>query len=170
MGLFDRAKEGMRQTQEKAAARESISAAYLGGYGDHKKAKGVLSFDDEHAEFTVPLQAKLSFKIPNADLRGLAIEGRDEVGRRVTVTRLLATGIFAFALKKKQEEKESYVTLTLPDGQEAVFQIADRSPTDVKLKAEDPYVMLKKLSELKESGVITEAEYEAKKAQLLEQL
>jgi len=37
-----------------------------------------------------------------------------EITRRVTVTRLVATGIFAFALKKKQDDRELFLYMTRP--------------------------------------------------------
>lgn len=79
----------------------ALSLDYMGGYGDKKKAKGVLTFYQKQTEFSSPLSTK--FIISNSSISDVAIEGKDDVNRRVTVTRLLAVGIFAFALKKKSE-------------------------------------------------------------------
>jgi len=67
---------------------------YLGGYGDKKKATGNLFFYGRHVEFKVALSAKSSFTILNTDITDIAIEGKNEVSRRVTVTRLIAVGTF----------------------------------------------------------------------------
>lgn len=43
-------------------------------------------------------------------------------------------------------------------------------PTAQETRAQDPVAMLKQLGELKAAGVLTDAEFEAKKAQLLKQI
>lgn len=39
------------------------------------------------------------------------LESPGTVGRRVTATRLLAVGVFAFAWKKKQDDRERFLTI-----------------------------------------------------------
>lgn len=205
MGLFDKAKEAYKNQEnrhnaakerkaERNKARGQVLSAwgtieYMGGYGDKRKATGSLFFFENQAEFTVLLNSKASFTIPTSDIVDVAVEGKDEVSRRVTVTRLVATGIFAFALKKKQEDKEAFVTIVLKDGQEVVFHVAKRAPMDVKVRLSKVIAHVKqnapkaalasaaapasvadelaKLAKLKASGVITQAEFDKKKSDLL---
>jgi hypothetical protein len=127
MGLFDK-------YRDEAAKRGKISAVlqadYLGGYNDREEAKGILIFCQNLVEF----KGRVSFIISAAEMADIAIEGKAEVSRRVTATRLLALGIFAFAFKKKNEEKESYITLILADGQEAIFYVKDKAPLELRGK------------------------------------
>lgn len=166
----------------------ALSLDYMGGYGDKKKAKGVLTFYQKQTEFSSPLSTK--FIIPNSSVSDVAIEGKDDVNRRVTVTRLLAVGIFAFALKKKNKDKEAYLTIELSDGQEAIFFIDKKSPMELRTKLAQVISQVKqagvssqaqanqtgsgsiadeltKLASLKEQGILTQAEFDKKKSELL---
>lgn len=168
-----------------------ISAEFMGGYGDKRKAPGIITFYQKRTEFSNPLSTK--FAIENAQIKDIAIEGKDEVNRRVTVTRLLAVGIFAFALKKKEADKQAYLTLELVDGQEVIFLIDKKSPMEVKTKlakvisqvkqssvtaqaqAVQPATQssmadeLTKLAALKDKGLLTDAEFTEQKNRLLSQ-
>lgn len=165
---------------------KTLGLNYAGGYNDYRKAAGLLHFYEKQVEFASPMSTH--FTILNTDIRDVAIEGKDEVGRRVTVTRLLAVGIFAFALKKKTKEKEAYLTLELTDGQEVVFFVEKISPMELKTqlaqvisrvkqgaKAEQTQAVtggsvadeLTKLADLRDRGILTQDEFDAKKGQLL---
>ena len=167
----------------------AIQVEYMGGYGDKRKAKGVLTFFEKQTEFSAPLSTK--FTILNSQIKDVVIEGKDEVNRRVTVTRLLAIGIFAFALKKKNKDQEAYITLELTDGQEVILFVDNKAPMALRAKlakvisavkqanasrqsqAIQPATQssiadeLAKLASLKEQGILTEEEFVAKKKQLL---
>lgn len=135
MGFLDNVKDKYQDHQEKVAEVKdargdklaTLPVQYMGGYNDQKKATGSLTFYQKQTEFKAPLlNKKLWFTIANTNVTDVAVEGKDEVNRRVTVTRLLAVGIFAFALKKKSQDKDSFITIVLADGQEAVFHIKDK--------------------------------------------
>jgi len=169
----------------------ALSVEYMGGYGDKKKAKGILSFFEKQTEFSAVMSTK--FTIPNTQIRDIVVEGKDEVNRRVTVTRLLAVGIFAFALKKKSKDQEAYITLELSDGQEVILFVDNKAPMALRAKlakvisavkqanvssqsqAVQPTTQrsvadeLAKLASLKEQGVLTQAEFDAEKAKILNQ-
>ena len=167
----------------------ALQVEYMGGYGEKKKAKGVLTFFEKQTEFSAPLSTK--FTILNSQIKDVVIEGKDEVNRRVTVTRLLAVGIFAFALKKKNKDQEAYITLELTDGQEVILFVDNKAPMALRAKLAKVISTVKqanvasqsqatqsdnqssvadeltKLATLKEQGVLTEEEFAAKKKQLL---
>ncbi len=167
----------------------AIQVEYMGGYGDKRKAKGTLTFFEKQTEFSAPLSTK--FTILNSQIKDVVIEGKDEVNRRVTVTRLLAVGIFAFALKKKNKDQESYITLELTDGQEVILFVDNKAPMALRAKLAKVISAVKqanvssqsqatqpanqssvadeltKLATLKEQGILTEEEFTAKKKQLL---
>lgn len=204
MGLFDKVKdvskkagkalnEEYKKQQQKATELNelrgkklaSISVEYCGGYEEYKKSKGNLTFFQKRIEYNVALNSAKSFSIENSKITDVAIEGRHEVNRRVTVTRMLAVGLFAFALKKKKEEKESFITLVLSSGQEAVFHLDDKSPLALKSKLSSVISQVKqgaksqkapnsgvaeelsKLAELKDKKIISEEEFQKQKNKLL---
>jgi hypothetical protein len=199
MSFLDNVKDKYQDHQEKVAEVKdargdklaTLPVQYMGGYNDQKKATGSLTFYQKQTEFKAPLlNKKLWFTISNTDVTDVAVEGKDEVNRRVTVTRLLAVGIFAFALKKKSQDKDSFITIVLADGQEAVFHIKDKSPMELKASLAKAISQVKqqghtaavppassaqgsvadeltKLAKLKEQGVITQDEFDKKKTQLL---
>lgn len=190
--------ENYKEHQEKVAERNDargnkigfLSVEYMGGFDDKKKAPGILTFYQKQTDFKSVMSTK--FTLDNVRIKDIAIEGKDEVNRRVTVTRLLAVGIFAFALKKKSADKQAYLTIELTDGQEIIFLVDKKSPMELKTKlakvisqvkqssiaAQPPTIPqeaqgsvadeITKLAALKESGILTQAEFDQKKKQLLE--
>jgi 5S rRNA maturation endonuclease (ribonuclease M5) len=168
----------------------ALPVEYMGGYGDKKKAKGVLTFFEKQTEFSAALSTK--FIIPNSQIKDVVIEGKDDVNRRVTVTRLLAVGIFAFALKKKNKDQEAYITLELADGQEVILFVDNKAPMALRAKLAKVISAVKqanvssqsqtaqstaqssvadeltKLASLKEQGILTQEEFDSKKKQLLD--
>lgn len=207
MSFFDKMKEvgdkagkqvakSYQEHQEKVAEIKdarggrigATSVEYMGGYGDYRKANGSLTFYQKQTEFSSLLT---KFKIQNKDVRDVVVEGKSEVNRRVTVTRLLAVGIFAFALKKKSTDKEAYITIELADGQEVIFFVDNKAPMELKAKLAKVISQVKqagvagqaqaatqpssgsvadelaKLVSLKEQGILTQAEFDAEKAKIL---
>jgi len=199
MSLFDNIKDKYQDHQEKVAELKdtrgdklaTLTVEYMGGYGEQKKASGSLTFFQRQTEFKNPMLKKsLWFTILNSKVRDIAIEGKDEVNRRVTVTRLLTLGIFAFALRKKSEDKDAFITLVLADGQEVIFHVKDKSPMELKASLAKAVSQVKqagavaastvqatgsgsvadelsKLAKLKEQGVLTDGEFQARKSKLL---
>lgn len=102
---------------------------YLGGHPCREKATtATVTLDDDGIRARV---LKDFLNVPWSDVKGLSVEGPEQVEKRVTVTRLLTTGLFAFALKKKS--KTAYLVVTTPEG-EAVFE-TDKFSTQ-ELRAE----------------------------------
>ncbi len=198
MGFLDNVKDKYQDHQEKVAELKdtrgdklgSLPVTYMGGYGEQKKASGSLTFYQKQTEFKNPmLNKKLWFTIPNSNVSDVAIEGKDEVNRRVTVTRLLGLGIFAFALKKKSKDKDAYITVVLADGQEVIFHVKDKAPMELKASLAKALSQVKqaghatvaaptapqgstadelaKLARLKGQGVLTQAEFDSEKSRIL---
>lgn len=142
MGIFDSIKEANEQRKikvEKLKNKRGKLLAfqmvdYIGGYEDYTKSSGVLFFYENQAEYKASLKPNESFIIPTSSITDIALEGKDDVNRRVTVTRLLLVGIFAFALKKKANDKESYVVIVENDSKEAIFHIKNQSPIETRAK------------------------------------
>lgn len=143
MGLFSKIKETNKNIRDNIAKKNEergklsaafITVSYVGGYNDISSSVGSLSFYENCLEYKVALNKKSSFTIYSDAISSINIEGRDEVSRRVTVTRLLAIGIFAFAVKKKSKDKESFIIVTTKDKQEVIFNINKVSPMEVRAK------------------------------------
>lgn len=146
----DAKQRALDQKNARGDKLNAISLEYMGGYGDSKKANGILTFYRNQTEFSSPLSTR--FTVLNGSIANIAIEGKDEVGRRVTVTRLLLVGIFAFALKKKKKEKEAYITLELKDGREVIFFVDKMNPMEMKTK------LAKSISQVKQSSIASQAQ------------
>ena len=119
----------------------------------------------------------------------------DELRKRVTLSRVLLTGIFALALKK-EKKKKFYLTITTNNAvglfeintigrdnrrseQKAqVFsafcnsKVRSADPVDARdsTQNEDIFEQIEKLGKLLEKGLITEADFEKSKSSLLERL
>jgi len=115
----------------------------------------------------------------------LEIEGPDAIQKRITASRLLMTGVFAFAFKKKTGE--AYVFIGFKDNREAiVLKFPKKSEPEIKAffasyksrittapmttpagQIDNSVDQLTKLGELFEKGLIDEAEFKASKAKIL---
>jgi hypothetical protein len=65
--------------------------------------------------------------IPLKDVENVLVEDASSIEKRVTATRLLTIGLFAFAAKKKEKNELFYVTIIWKDGkfdQETIFEFA----------------------------------------------
>ena len=161
---------------------------YLGGHPIREKKHngGVLRFDAEGVHFRGFHEL---FVVPWVDVQELAVEGSEEVQRRVTASRLLTIGVFAFAAKKKAP-KNAFVTVATKDG-EAIFECTRTGPHAIRAKLTGainwvegrqraeaaPAVStavpasladeLAKLAKLRDDGILTDAEFDAQKVKLL---
>jgi len=160
MSLLDNIKDKVKDQQQKMAEVKdsrgkklaALPVEYMGGYNNQKKATGTLVFYQKQTEFKAQLLNKRHwFTIANTCVHDVAVEGKDEVNRRVTVTRLLAVGIFAFALKKKSQNKDSFITLVLADGQEVIFHVKDKAPLELKAS------LATAISQVKQQGHVAPA-------------
>lgn len=170
-----------------------IGIELVGGSPDFKSgAKVRLSLSQDYLELNSMMKAV------QYDLRYVSAmaQTQNEIERRVTATRLLAAGVFAFAWKKGAAHHHQYLNVEYDDGsrsQVIVFEtdkaaglaqkiqdatrsskqrrgIADQSrpePTNAPAVPEDIPAKLKQLAELRDAGVLTDQEFAAKKADLL---
>jgi hypothetical protein len=60
------------------------------------------------------------------------ISGETDVNRRITATRLIGLGIFALAAKKKKVKNETFIFLTLDDGNQVVLKSETLSESQAK--------------------------------------
>lgn len=115
-----------------------------------------------------------------------------QISKDVTLTRLLLVGIFAFGLKKKRKEEHHFIVIKHSDlGMEcklifehkkapqciaAIMQakqlmgVSSNKPktiTSDNLETSDIPEQIRRLSELKEEGILSEEEFQNKKIELL---
>jgi hypothetical protein len=160
---------------------------FMGGYKDvhANTGGGSLIFYKNVVEYSVLGSKKRSFTISNKDIADITFDGKDEFLQQRTITRnLLLAG-----KSKKQEVKDGYIVFALSDGQEVMFHIKDKSPMELKAKLSGVVSRIKqgqptatpsssttqgsiadeitKLATLKQQGILTQEEFDKKKAQLL---
>jgi hypothetical protein len=110
-----------------------LKAEYYGGYDKYnKKAEGALYIYADRVKFITIGLRSFNFNIDKQSIQEIAVEGQDQVGKRITATRLLATGILAFAWQKKTVQQDTYITVVLTSGQEAIFHIEGKSHMELK--------------------------------------
>lgn len=131
--------------------------------------------------------------VPWSWINSVAIEGPEEIRRRVTATRAAAGGILALAFKKRIKQTILVLETRYEDaffeisGYEAVelraemsgwqryFEVAawvrgyDPMPKQSSATPQptDPLEQIKKLAELREAGLVSEREFEHKRIELL---
>ena len=161
-------------------------------------AKNIHSAEQILGEKSIPLNVSLSddgittrqgwkseVVYPWVNISELEVEGPDAIQKRITASRLLMTGVFAFAFKKKTGE--AFVFISFKDGKEplvlkfpkksepelkAIFspyrsRITGNSSGNTQVAEIDSVEQLTKLGVLFEKGLIDEAEFKASKAKIL---
>jgi len=143
----------------------------------------VLALTDSGFEIAEGWGSKIFY--PWADVSELSVEGPDAIQKRITASRLLLTGVFAFAFKKKTGE--AFAFIEFKNSNEAiVLRFPKKSEPEIKaffapFKSKissvpsnnldnsglDTIEQLEKLSSLFERKLIDEAEFKASKAKIL---
>lgn len=219
MGWFENQKERNEQTkarrvgikeekeQDKNTFKETYKNAgvsygssiceYFGGHPNIlNKTVGTLDIKKNGLYFQRSLPFG-SFIIPIQDIVKADFKNDTQISKDVTLTRLLALGIFAFGAKKKTKEEHNYLVITyVSEGIEnaIIFEanggIINKGANALVggiMKARQEYIkenpsiekaaventsddipgLIKKLNDLKEQGILTEDEFNAKKKELL---
>jgi len=177
---------GLVEVAEPGPQRRYGDVAALGGLpGQEYPRSGVrLVIDDDG--IAVEAEKGRVGLLRWADVAGLAVEGPTEARKRVTVTRILALGVFALAVPKA--ESVSYLIVSLSGGREAAFEIrgvgphqarADLLPFAAKAGAAAPVLpaggddlrdRLVRLEGLRSDGLISGSEYDEQRARILSEL
>lgn len=137
---------------------------YIGemmGSGDKKQHNGVLVVTETRAIFyrkgimgevleTMPLQSITS------------VERKSMLGHRVI---RIHTSHDDLAFKTFEKDNEAKLVQAIEDG-----RVRENIPQQPALQEPDPMDKLKKLGELKDSGILTQEEFDTKKAQVLESM
>lgn len=173
---------------------------YFGGHPEIlNKATGTLEIKKDGLYFqrTIPFAG---FIIPIQDITKAEFKNDTQISKDVTLVRLLALGVFAFGAKKKTKEEHNYLVVTynsngienavifeangglLSKGANALVgaimkarqEYLNENPTTEEVAIEsnsnDIPSLIKKLSDLKEQGILSEEEFDSKKKELLSKI
>lgn len=201
MGLFDSAKQRREELKDKKNEfKEKLknggkpvgfgAVKYLGGHPDIPgEADGIMNINSAGLFFEVALTLS-NLHIPVQNIVRAEFKTEEQISKDVTLTRLLAFGIFAFGMKKKKVEKTSYLVVTYKENSlenTIVFsagnagllassimkvrqEYAAANPVAEVAATADIPDQIRKLGELRDQGLITEEEFQQKKIALLARL
>jgi Short C-terminal domain len=169
--------------------------SYVGGLPGMRPSasSGVLELSDARVEIVGAVEIDevgnpvlYECALPTSDITAAAVEGPEQVERRVTATRLFLVGIFAFAWKKSA--KRSYLVIECATGV-AIFECRSHTPMELRARlgpwlnrfrelsspperdaADDPSDRLRRLATLHAEGLVTEEEFSAKRAEIIGEL
>ncbi len=116
-----------KQNTEKAkelgylAEAKVITGKYLSGHPDLNAPilPTAIYSKDNKLEIVLDIPFSLPKKeaiIDNSTIKNVLAEDQTTIEKKVTVGRLLAVGVFAFALKKKKKTELAYLTIEWNDG------------------------------------------------------
>lgn len=184
-GMFSDVKDKVKEVRAKAPL-SSFKLDYMGGHPDITKQKSCdMDIFSDRIEMKV---GRVNTMVMMENIQSINFETPQQMEKRVTATRLLAFGVFAFAFKKKVKQKFLTIDFTyngLPntmmfEGKKAqevhsvltnvYSSFMKNNPVLENNQASDSDNKLNKIKELKElldMGAITEEEFEAKKKDLL---
>lgn len=173
-------------------------AQYFGGHPDAAVGMpmfGHISIYEKCITFLdikTPITYKMiGFRIPLENIINVEYKNETDIEKDVTLTRLLVLGIFAFGAKKKKVEKHDYLIVTYNENgieNKIIFEPSHCSPSALvseilKLRSnieivnirdkdnnEDITDKIRKLSALKDEGILTEEEFNNKKKELLSKI
>jgi hypothetical protein len=158
---------------------------YLGGHPDREQpvqSAGTVTVDVEGIRFKVFRELLV---IRWSEIDAIAVEGTEQVDRRVSGGRVVAFGVLGAMAKKGS--KTSYLVVTI-QGRDVLFEAQRLGPHELRGKlsavlaaaptespepneaGDDPMARLRGLAVLRDEGVITAEDFEAKKAELLKRI
>lgn len=177
-----------------AAARQANVVYVQGPWGVKANSQMTMTMDEPGLVLRTGLINKQEFFVPYEAITGMTVD----TAERMTLTRVLLVGIFAFGLKKKdkflkldfQDDTGTGVSVVLGKGvgcdiptlqgriSKAKHDYFASCPQAVVVEAEpveakgttDVSATIEKLAQLREKGILTEEEFQQKKAELLSRL
>lgn len=136
----------------------------------------------EISEAGMAMDAFRKTLIPWSEVSSIDIEGPENLNTRVTATRLLTLGVFAFAAKKKTGE--TLVMFTFKSGEPKAVMFKNLNSGEIRtifapimrlLSTEEtaespsssPVQQIKEMAQLLEGGLLTQEEFESAKKKIL---
>jgi hypothetical protein len=155
------------------------------GQADGEKLKADVGVTAAGIQLEYQGRKKGTLFVPIDDIRGLSIDGIDQVRTRPRVGAVIAFGAMGLLAQKK--ERDSYIVLSTPSG-DAVIEVNSLLPTELRARlgpiiqlftsssgeqrpsADDAIDRIARLAELHGKGALTDEEFGQAKAALLAQL
>ncbi len=187
----ERAERWQRQ-QAEAQRTISIQTRYMGGpqvEGLRENTRARVAVHSAGVTIYTRTRAGTEVAFPWSQIKDLRVETAQQIRDRITATRAVFLGAFALGFRKT-ERGGPYLTIDTVDGPQ-VFELqggshakkleaqlarfhqelhgADSEPPPAPA-GEDPIAKIRELGELRDAGLITDDEFEAKKAELLGRL
>jgi hypothetical protein len=177
----------------------AVALEYLGGIPDIKKP-GLVGVKVTSDGVVISAGMFKKTVIPYSVMTDVSMKTDEQISKDVTITRLLALGVFAFGAKKKRKiVSNNLIIIYNYEGlQTAAIFSGDNVPevnSDIMKRrakylkknpapipddlpappanadaADDIPAQIKKLSDLKDSGILTDEEFETKKKELLDRM
>lgn len=100
-----------------------------GGFIKNKEIHFFQYFDDQFS-----VEPKKIALISGAEISNILVEDQSTIEKRITVGRVLLTGVFALAWKKKKKNELSYLTVFWNDGRfdhETVFEFESKDSLSI---------------------------------------
>lgn len=180
----------------KVGNQDSYYTVYLDGHSEKPEKCDCRIYIYENAiqlEFIKTFDDTFKTVIPLSMVDAIHIETKEQIEKRVTATRVLAFGVYAFAMKKKELTTTMFLTIDITNEQNVSSTIVFsgvpcpeahstitkaltefRKSNNTKISSNsnsminfDPYEELKKLKELLDLDIVTQEEFDKKKKQLL---
>lgn len=197
MGFLDNIKQKQEEakvkkdelTEVRGKQLGYVSIGYVGGYDDQRRFNAKLCFYENQVEYSQFGKPVKDLVIKSKDIASIEVTGQQQTNSRISVTRMATLGVFSLAAPKRTTVKEASVVIGLKDGKQVFFHTKLLTEFEVHQKlanaisyyhsvqpaqASQPVTQgisnadeLEKLAALKEKGIITQDEFDAKKKQLL---
>ncbi len=188
-GSLDEAKAEKERRKELGLLNDtSVKVEYKGGHPSLPK-EGDCTLKMTNDSVTLSISLARYATIDYATINNISFETAEQIGKRITATRLLTLGVFALAFKKKTKDSEKYLTIEFSENgidsavllggkkaQEAYSKLYERfAGYKNRVEKDSPNVTNKassydeiiKLKELLDMGAITQEEFDVKKKELL---
>jgi|GEM_PF-3318320 len=109
-----------KDSSAKEKSTQSFNVKYLGGHSDLSLGFGSLNFYMDRVEYV--RGKKILLTLSSEEVESYNVEGKEDISRRITATRMVTLGIFALATPKKSVKREQYLTIVLKDGNQLIFE------------------------------------------------
>ncbi|HEY4964318.1 MAG TPA: hypothetical protein VIH90_06520 [Candidatus Saccharimonadales bacterium] len=107
---------------------------YIGGYDDQKRSWEKLYFYENKIIFRSLMTMTKDLVFECSDVANITITGQQQTNSRISVTRILALGIFSLAAPKKTTTKDTSVVIELKDGRQVLFHTPSLTEFEVHQK------------------------------------
>jgi len=114
-------------------SKRIITGKYIAGHPNLDESIQITTVFPKDDSLVIMEESKVNISVEKAEratieksaIKNILVEDQSTIEKRVTVGRLLAVGVFAFALKKKKKNEIAFITIEWNDGKfdhETIFE------------------------------------------------